>query len=97
MACGHMRCAQLWPAQTIYKKRRGQIDRQMDIEKDRKRHGHICSTGPHWSPTETSVGINTSRRWTPTLETNTNTKITKGLQTTGSTDGQTYYTVTQGI
>ena len=32
-------------------------------------------TGTHWVPSDPSVGINASRRWTPTLEINTNTKI----------------------
>ena len=37
----------------------------------------------------TIYSINALRRWTPTLEINTNTKTAKGLRTTGQTDGHT--------
>ena len=59
----------------------------MDIQTD----GHISSTGTHWGPSEPSVGINSSRRWTHTLEINTNKKIVKGLWITGKTDGRMRY------
>ena len=35
--------------------------------------------------------------WTPKLEINTNTKITKVPRTTGLPDGRTYYTTTKVI
>ena len=68
-----------------------------DNQKERWTVRHIISTGPHWGPEDPSVDIITSRRWTPTLEINTNKKNSKGLWTTGRTDGQTYYTCTLGI
>ena len=43
------------------------------------------------------IYINASRRWTPTLEMNTNTRIAKNPWTTRRMDGRTYYTATQGI
>ena len=51
-------------------------------ETDRETDRHISSTGPHWSPSDLSVGINVLQHCTPTLEINTNTKIAKGLRTT---------------
>ena len=67
--------------------------RQMDIQIGR----HIRSTRPHWGPLDPIVGINALRRWTPNLEINTNTIITKGPCKTGQMDRRTYYTATQGI
>ena len=43
------------------------------------------------------MGIKKSRRWTPTLEINTNTKIAKIPRKDGQTDRGTYYTTTWGI
>ena len=82
VACGRMHCAQLWSARMITKKRRG----RPDIKTDRWMDGHIISTGPHWGPLDPSVGINSLRRWTPTLEINTNTKSQKVPRKTGRTD-----------
>ena len=88
----------------IAKKRRGQpdretyiqtdiyIERQRDRETERRMYRHISSAGPHWGPSDPSVGINAFQRWTPTLEINTNTKIAKCPRTTGRTDGRKYYT-----
>ena len=85
----------------IAKKRRGlpgkEADIQRDRQKDRQRDGDIRSTGPHWGPSEPSAGINASRLWNPTLEINTNKKITKGTHMTWRIDRKTYYTETQGI
>ena len=58
-----------------------------DIDTGGWTDGDISLTGPHWGPLEPSVGINASRRWTPTLEVDTNTKIEKVLCTTGRTEG----------
>ena len=41
--------------------------------------------------------INPLQHYTPTLEINTNKQIAKVQNTTGQTDGRTYYTTTQGI
>ena len=83
--------------------------RQRERETDGQTYGHIRSNGPHWGPSEPSVGINTSQHWTPTLEINTNTIIIRFLKTTrytdgrmygwkyGQTDRRTYYTATQGV
>ena len=61
----------------------GQIERQKYRETD----GHTNLTGPHWVPLEPSLGINTSQKCTATLIINTQTKISKGPQTTVRTDG----------
>ena len=67
--------------------------RKIDIEMEI----HIRSTAHHWGPLDPSVRINALWRWTPTLEINENTKISKIPRTTGQTDRQTYYITTQGI
>ena len=54
---------------------------------ERLRDGHISSTGPHWGPLGSKVGINPLRRWTPTLGINRNKKITKVPQMTRWIDG----------
>ena len=51
---------------------------------------HISSTGPYWDPSDPSVGINSLRRWTPTLEINMNEKNVKDQQTTRQADVHTY-------
>ena len=42
----------------------------------------MISTGTHWGPSDPNVGINLSRRWTPTPEVNINTTIAKVPRTT---------------
>ena len=71
----------------------GRVYGKTDVRTD----GHRSSTGPHWGPSDPSVAINASRRWTPILEININTKIANELRMTGQTNIGTYYTVTQGI
>ena len=69
--------------------------RQRDIQTYR----HISSTGPHWGTLDPSVGINASRRWTPTLGINKkyqNCKMPVDDRTGGHTDGWTYCNSTQG-
>ena len=64
-------------------------DHQKATRKTGQREKETCG--------RTGGDINAPRRWTPTPEINTNTKTAKDPQTTGQTDGQTYYTATQGI
>ena len=61
-------------------------DERTDRHRDGRTDGDISLTGTHWGPLDPNAGINASRRWNPTLEINTNTKLSKGPQTTGRTD-----------
>ena len=54
-----------------------QTERQIERDAYRPTYRYISSTGPHWVPLDPSAGINASRRWTPTLEINRNTKWQK--------------------
>ena len=113
LACSCMCCAKLGAARMIAKNQyrhpdietNRQMDRltdrrmngQMDVQTDVRTDGHRSSTGPHWGPSDPSVGINALRLWTPILEININTKIANEFRMTRQTNVRTYYTVTQGI
>ena len=88
VSCGRMHCAQLQSALLLWQN--SDAGNQTERYTDRQTNGHIISTGPHWGPLYLSVGINALRRWTPTLEINTDTKIEKGLRTTVLMDRRTY-------
>ena len=50
-----------WPAATCAASNFGQHELSPKIDADdqieRRRHGHISSTGPHWGPLDPSLGI----------------------------------------
>ena len=80
----------LWPAAACAECNYGPhalITKKRHKWTERQRHRHIIFIEPNWGPLESSVEINASRHWTPTLKINTNKKTAKGPRTTGRMNG----------
>ena len=70
------------------------MDERTERQRYRQMGGYISSTGPHWDPSDPSVGINSSRRCTPHWKLIQIQKLQKERRWL---DGWTHYTATQGI